>query len=251
MDPDVSKCFGTQETIKEATDGFRGRKMWLSLNQMAGPMFWNSEEDAKLIAADSPSRPHSSPSMAKAGKLEYYVEITEEMWERLNKDKVTLTAQADVKPEDYKKIKASMDSDSNPTPKKPKTKPNPEDMTEEERAKFEAERERGEASKALATSLGALKRLAEKARKDTDAATANAIKLTDKGYPSEMVKFFTSEFEPMSADIASALEFWAKMAKFNKATATTVELNTEKAEIDERASDLDTKLKSLEPKMKE
>ena len=68
VNPDVAKCSFRQVTSKEAVDGTRGRRVWLTLNQMASSQYWNSMDDAELVAADCPSRPHSKPSMAKAGK---------------------------------------------------------------------------------------------------------------------------------------------------------------------------------------
>ena len=139
IDPDVGKCFGVQSTSKIAIDGKRGRKVWLTLNQLASSTMYNSMEDATLIAEDCVSRPHSSPSMAARGKKEYHVEITEEMWERLNKYDVTVKCETELTAQEYNDVKQSMDQQGpglTPRPKKPKLAI--QDMQPEERAKAEA-----------------------------------------------------------------------------------------------------------------
>ena len=72
VDPDVSRLRAFHNTSKENIDGFRGKKRWLSLAQMSGPKYFNSEEDAKLIAKACEDagnvRPHSSPSVAAQGR---------------------------------------------------------------------------------------------------------------------------------------------------------------------------------------
>ena len=41
------------KATKAATDGAKGRHIWLSLNQMAGPSVWNYEEEASLMDSAS------------------------------------------------------------------------------------------------------------------------------------------------------------------------------------------------------
>ena len=111
LEPDVSKCQAFNRTSKENVSGFRGKKVWLTLSQMASPAYFNSVEDAELIAKDCPERAHELPSMAAQGKKQYEVELTEEIWERLNKEKVEVNARADLKASDYEKIKEQMEMD--------------------------------------------------------------------------------------------------------------------------------------------
>ena len=94
--------------------------MWLTLSQMASPTYFNSMEDAELIAVDCLERAHELPSMAAKGKKQYEVELTEEIWQRLNKESVEVNARADLKASDYAKIKDQMEMDM--PSRKPKKK---------------------------------------------------------------------------------------------------------------------------------
>ena len=82
--------------------------MWLTINQMASPTLYNSTEDAELIARDCKERDHELPSMAAAGKKQYEVEVTEEVYASPNKEKVDLNSSGSVAPQDYKNIMESM-----------------------------------------------------------------------------------------------------------------------------------------------
>ena len=76
LDPDVSKCEVFNSSKKEITSGTKGRKVWLTLNQLASNAVLNSMEDALLISKDLPDRDHEKPSMAAAGKKQYELEAT-------------------------------------------------------------------------------------------------------------------------------------------------------------------------------
>ena len=80
IDPsDASKLMMSNITSKISIDGSRGKRMWLSLNRMAGPLCFNSMEDAEIIAAECESRDSPYEGMRKAGKKEYLVELSEEI----------------------------------------------------------------------------------------------------------------------------------------------------------------------------
>ena len=66
-DPDLSKLFGRSSTSRISVEGERGRLLWLTEEQMASPVFWNSATHAKLLAAQAPSRRSVYSALREAG----------------------------------------------------------------------------------------------------------------------------------------------------------------------------------------
>ena len=67
LDFDLSKCIGRNSTSRTSVEGERGRLLWLTEEQMASPVFWNSATHAKLLAAQAPSRPSQYKALREAG----------------------------------------------------------------------------------------------------------------------------------------------------------------------------------------
>ena len=92
VDPCVSRCFAFNSTSRETESGIRGRKLWLTIEQMSSPIVFNSLEHAKIVAKKAPERPSSFVALAEAGIKEYYIEVTEEVFARLTKEQVGVKA---------------------------------------------------------------------------------------------------------------------------------------------------------------
>ena len=71
VDPDVSKCFAFHTTSRSTAAGVQGRRLWLTLEQLASPIIFNSMRHAELVAAAAEaagdSRPSKYAALAAAG----------------------------------------------------------------------------------------------------------------------------------------------------------------------------------------
>ena len=172
LDPDVSKCFGSHVTTVQNKTSEQGRRLWLTIKQLSSPMFFNCEEHALAMAEGAPERPSQYPQLANKGVKEYQIEVTEEQWKKVRKEEVSISASSDMSAEDYKKVKAAMDSDSAPPAKKKKagSPKDPEQMTPEERARHEAQAAKKTVLTAFNAAQKGAKQLAEKIRKEVDQA---------------------------------------------------------------------------------
>ena len=187
---------------------YMGRKMWLTLAQMESRPYFNSKEDAELIAKDCDERPHELPSMRAAGKVQFHVEVTEEIWKRVNQDKVDLCAEGKIDAQQYKRVKEEMDKDAcgskRSAAKKVKVEP-----TEDEKKAAEEKALLKEAQKECNTSLAAAKRVGDKVKTDLKAALQNCSKLQDKGYPKAMQTHYESKINPVKTEAEALIDVWS------------------------------------------
>ena len=229
LDPNLATYKMDNSHSKETTSGSQTRKMWLTINQMASPMLYNSKEDAELIARDCKERDHESPSMAAAGKKQYEVEVTEEVYNNLTKDKVDLNSSGSVAPQDYKNIKDSM---ADPAEKKRKIVVKKE-PTPEEIQKKTAEEQSRKVVAAFQGSLGTLRRTGERARKLANDTTDKAETLVTKGYPKEMAQHFHAQIKPMHDAAQKGLDAWSTYGKMDLAGKSEQEIEELRGQIDE------------------
>jgi hypothetical protein len=221
--------------------------MWLTINQMASPMLYNSVEDAELIAQDCPEREHERPAMAAAGKKQYEVEVTEEVFNNLSRDTTNLASSASVNAEDFKVIKASMDE---PALKRKKVIKQ-EAPTEEELAKKAADDQRKKVVAALQLALTSLKRTAERGRKNYNDACEKANSLTAKGYPQEMVGHFQKQLKPLSDQSNVAMDSWTVYCKIDLAAKDEKEVDEMRGDVEKAGLAIEDALKSSENVRKE
>ena len=257
LEPDVDKCFGVNKTARVTIQGEQCRRLWLTINQMAGPMFFNSLADATAIAKDCDSRPNRYPSMralsVDGSKDEYHVEVSEEMYQKFTKDTAGVEGQAKMKPEQYKQVKdALVRPGSNAVPSsKPgkRQKLALEDLSPEDRKKVEAEQELKAANASLRDALAAAKRKSERVRADMASALEMATKLTAKGYPNQMKKFFDQSISPVKEKADAHLEFWAKVSRTDKDKMSCTELKDLTAQLDKASADMADMVKDVQPKL--
>ena len=174
------------------------------------------------------------------------VELTEEIWERLNKESVEVNARADLKASDYEKIKEQMEMDM-PRKNKPKKRVAVEQLTPEAVAQKAADESKKKAQAAYALALGSLKRTADKHRDSVKKSKDMAASLKGKGYPKEMAEFFLLQFDPVSDVITKALDDWAAWSKADINSLSEAEIDQARVEqVESCQSGLETKVKTLD-----
>ena len=240
LDPDVSKCEVFNSNKKEITTGTQSRKVWLTLNQLASPVVLNSMEDALLVCSDLPERDHEKPSMAAAGKKQYEYEVTEEVYNNLNKESAELTSNAQVSAADYTTIKAAMED---PVAKRPKIKKEAP-PTEAELEKKAAEELMKKTKAAHGLALASLKRTSDKARKLASASCESANKLTSKGYPSEMVTHFVRQVQPLSEAAVKGFDSWTIQSKEDLQHKTPEDIDALRVVIESAQKEVDEAITS-------
>jgi hypothetical protein len=247
LDPHVSSCSMLNTHSKEVVSGTQTRKMWLTIAQMSSPTMYNSLDDAKLIAQDCPERDHEKPSMAAAGKKQYEVEVSEEVYNNLNKDKTELSSSASVNADDYKSIKASMDEPASKR-KKVVIKHEP---SEDELAKKAADEQRRKVVAAHTLALTSLKKSAERGRKNYNDALEKANTISTKGYPKEMVVHFSNQLRPLHSAHTKAMDFWTVCCKMDLAAKEENAIDELRGELESAQAEMEDVQKTIDPVRKE
>ena len=178
--------------------------MWLTENQLKSVNFLNSAEDARLFVEGAEAderRPSRHPPLKKKGIEEFKYEVSMEKYDQLMKDGVILEASADVKGDDYNKVKMAMDEDSPPTKRPKKTVPQQkalEDMSAEEKAWWDKQQQRRKTLEAFRSAQTAAKRMTDKVRKATEDAQGKAERLvTEKNMPPEIRQHYMDALIPL------------------------------------------------------
>ena len=166
--------------------------------------------------------------MAAAGKKQYEVEVTEEVYDNLTKDKVDLNSSGSVAPQDYKNIMESM---ADPAGKKRKIVVKKEPTLEELEKKAADEQSRKVVA-AFQSSLGSLRRTGERARKLANDTTDKAEQLVTKGYPKEMAQHFHAQIKPMFDAAQKGLDSWSTYGKMDLAGKSEQEIEELRGQID-------------------
>ena len=252
LDPNCARCFAEESHEKISVNGSRGKKVWLTLAQMAGPKYWNSQDDAKLIAQDSESRPHTSPSMAAAGRKEFHVELTEEIWERVNADKVKIRAEANMDPAHFAQMRKEIGSEHKaPARKKSRSVLALENGSPEEKAQSKQVQDLKKLITSFNVSNGILKRQADKHKKVSQQAIADAQTLLEKGYPQVMVDFYVAMFTELKDLCGKSLDKWAANACWISEANAMTDIAAKKTEADEEVKALDDAADKLGSKIKD
>lgn len=233
LDPELSTLGMTNAHMKETLDVISRRRMWLTINQMAGPLMFNSLEDAELIAKDLQSRDHEKPSMAAAGKMQYLNEVSEEVYKELHKDVVELTAKALLGAEDFKKVRTAMEDRDT---KRVKIKKEPTPLTVEQLEQKAQEDARKKIVANCTLTIATLKRNVDRARKVYNTSLDHSNGLQAKGYPKEMSKHYERQLIPLNDAIVEALEKWKGYSVLDLSKSSLEQIDELKVKID---SDID------------
>ena len=164
LDPTCATLSGSNTFTRETEDVEGVDFVWITLSTMGGPSYLNNPEEAKLVAQDCASRPHSrSPTAAAAGVLEYKYYMDRGSHSQTKRDSSSVSAASDLTADDYSRIRAAMGEDATsahaaePLPKKSKGdaaarkleneakhKAKLEAMTAEERAQYDHDNAAGD-----------------------------------------------------------------------------------------------------------
>ena len=80
MDAKHGKLYGRSTTTVQTRDGQEGKEHLITFNQLKGPSYMNSEEDANLAIKDLKAEPHWLPNLAAAGVKVYNWKIIQKTW---------------------------------------------------------------------------------------------------------------------------------------------------------------------------
>ena len=253
VDPNVSRCFAFQKTTREITSGTKVRKIWLTLEQMAGPLVFNSMVHAEIVAKKAPERPSQYAALAEEGIMEYHVEVTEEVFMRLTKDEVGVRAESEMSADDYSKVKRTMDGTSAPPkPKRQKLEKVPlEDMTPNSKTKLLEAQKRSAATKDFQQYHKSAKSLGDKLRREVEEQTKVAESLPEHGLPKQMAEYYLSGFNPIMAMAAAVIDTCAEYMMVDLTMATSTEIQTMARTLKEKQSELESEKTEFDAKKKQ
>ena len=257
VDPSCANLAAKFVTKREFVTGEQGRRLWLTVEQLASPTCFNSKVHAELIAKAAPSRPSSIPALAAADVLEYFVELSEEMWKKMKTESSEVTADTTLKKDDCEKVRKSLASSSASPPRtmaKKRKNVSPQDLdalSPATKAKVEDDARKGKAKQELAKSLRSSKSLADKVRRELESDLKHSLNLVTLGYPREMAQFYSDAFQEVSTQAAELLETWTDYAKADTTAKSTTELEDMTSMLKEKHDLVEKGVKHIDPKRKQ
>ena len=259
INPNIAQCFGQNTFTRSSVDGEEGKRVWLSINQMKGPMYYNDESDAIAIAENcesrGDSRPHEDPTLAALGKKQFLVTLSHEMWKRHKGETATLSTKAELAPADFNTVKRSMMGDESNIeakarpPKKHRLAL--EDMTPNTKEKHEQKLMKQKAASALKLALTALNKLYNTVQRDIADGKRHSASLIDKGFPKEMTKYFDDHFDPVLKAAETAWAVWTEHSKYDTQLENADGINEVRCAVEAATKDLDATLKGVDSKLKD
>ena len=72
IDSNQGKCMGKTSTSVSTSKAEKGVGQWLTEEQLAGPLYFNSTTHAKIRCKSLPSQDHEDADLAKEGVLQYW-----------------------------------------------------------------------------------------------------------------------------------------------------------------------------------
>ena len=125
LDPKVITCKGTNTIARRSEAGTKAKIVWLTMSELGGPMYMNSQAEAKIAITSMKSRPHATnAALATAGILQYRHEVIKEVSNQMKEEKVEAEAEAAMDQESFQGIWKHMSNSDNPgeEPTKPTKK---------------------------------------------------------------------------------------------------------------------------------
>ena len=109
QDPQAGCCSASsQTTVSNITDD-NDRELWLTLEELAGPQYMNSEANANIAITSMASRPHEqNAALAAAGVKQYQYFQRHVDRKRKLTDQATCATTADMSSADYLTVKEAM-----------------------------------------------------------------------------------------------------------------------------------------------
>ena len=218
LDPESGGCVGKNITTR-TNEGCEGEtEVWVTEEELAGPMHMNSARLAGIAIKSMDSRPRENEALRAAGVLQYK-RVTKKT---TNKRKLTESAgveqQCALSAEDYANIKNHMADDRNPGRTKPAPKSSSKKAAKTAASSKDTEPEqsaRKELADAAQKSWNALKTTWDKLHADLAAVGLIQVRLKAKAYNTEaMVAYLESETKKMSEWNDTLFEFWLKGKDF-------------------------------------
>ena len=111
LSPESGGCMGTNETTREVKNLDSSEIQWFTLQTLSGPNHFNDMDMAKDAIKDMESRPIVGyPTLAAQGVKEYRRVTTKETDVNIKSSKASVTAKADISPDDFAAIERDMAS---------------------------------------------------------------------------------------------------------------------------------------------
>ena len=108
LDPATGGSVGKNTVSIESASSQKTKKVWLTLDAYAGPLYLNNREHATLAVEDCPSRPHHLPKLAEKKVLEYEITLTWEEYLRSKKETAEVTTEAKLTAAEAEQVVESM-----------------------------------------------------------------------------------------------------------------------------------------------
>lgn len=246
-------------SVGRVTDKVR-EYIWITENQMAGPLCCNSKEDAAIQKDGLESRPHESAKMREHNIKQYKWIFKKETETDRKEEKTTVRADASMNEADYQAVRDRMlglqvgsnevlDADPSPDgklPRKGKT-PQQKEAEKQEREKKERELQATDPQKAallkakqgLTAEIAKTKTWCRMATGELGDAPALAARLDVKGFPAAMGQFL----------VAKGAEHGNAVSALNDAEYTQAKVVLDKANV--TLDELMAARETLENKRKE
>eukprot|EP00927_Polykrikos_kofoidii_P032673 TRINITY_DN27764_c0_g1_i1.p1 TRINITY_DN27764_c0_g1~~TRINITY_DN27764_c0_g1_i1.p1 ORF type:complete len:260 (-),score=50.56 TRINITY_DN27764_c0_g1_i1:137-892(-) len=96
IDPASGGSTVTNETSRSTVTEENEMHVWVTLDELSGPRFYNSRRLAELAIVDMESRPHEKPNLAKHGVLQYKGTVAHDVYKKLLEEKASAQTAAQV-----------------------------------------------------------------------------------------------------------------------------------------------------------
>ena len=106
IDPLCATATGFNATEVGFTERSKRRIIWVTEEQLADLL--KSEKHASIMKADMRDRPHESPSMAKAGILQFEYECTEQEYANYKKESAGTRLEAELTGKEHQRVTSDM-----------------------------------------------------------------------------------------------------------------------------------------------
>ena len=212
----------TNRVSREVAEKTIKRILWVTLEQYGGPLFLNSVDHATIALDGEPSRPHENKKLAEKGVLQYRVEVTEEVFEKVLKESAELAKQVELSAEEFEPVARVMkdrdlsgpshsgqaEGSTKPPMKRQRGTPrasstdNPEPPAGPDPATKASQ-------ESLAKELSELKKFYDKSKKELDEAKLIEQKLAAKSWGGAATDYLKEAVEKTRTSMDQVFNFWA------------------------------------------
>ena len=114
LDPQKVKCEGATSVSRTSTTTDRAVTIWITEDELAGPTYLNSKDNAAIAVTTLVNRPHEIAALAAAGVKQYQWTIKQHVSGSAITEAATIGASAEMTAEQAQQLRDHMGNSGNP-----------------------------------------------------------------------------------------------------------------------------------------